>query len=83
MAAILGLEDDLVKKICKDFDDIDPANFNCNGQVVISGSSETMPTVCDVFKKTELKLFRLWLEVDFIQNIWSPQNQNLKMPSTQ
>lgn len=39
MAAILGLEDAHVEKICKDIDDIVvAANYNCPGQLVISGS---------------------------------------------
>ncbi len=39
MAAILGLEDDQVEKICMDIDEIVvAANYNCPGQLVISGS---------------------------------------------
>jgi [acyl-carrier-protein] S-malonyltransferase len=39
MAAIIGLEDDLVEKTCADIDDIVvPANYNSPGQIVISGS---------------------------------------------
>jgi len=39
MAAILGLEDEQVEKICSDIDDIVvAANYNCPGQLVISGS---------------------------------------------
>ncbi len=39
MAAIIGLEDEKVETICKEIDDIVvPANYNTNGQLVISGS---------------------------------------------
>ncbi len=39
MAAILGLEDAVVEQVCTDVDDIVvPANYNCPGQLVISGS---------------------------------------------
>ena len=39
MAAILGLDDDVVEKACAEIDEIVvPANFNCPGQIVISGS---------------------------------------------
>lgn len=39
MAAILGLEDEVVEQICADIDDIVvPANYNCPGQLVISGT---------------------------------------------
>ena len=39
MAAILGLEDEVVEKICAGIDEIVvPANYNCPGQLVISGT---------------------------------------------
>ncbi len=39
MAAILGLEDEQVEKVCNDIDEIViPANYNCPGQLVISGT---------------------------------------------
>jgi [acyl-carrier-protein] S-malonyltransferase len=39
MAAILGLEDRIVEEICASVDDIVvPANYNCPGQLVISGT---------------------------------------------
>lgn len=39
MAAILGMEDEIVEKICSEIgDDVIPANYNCPGQIVISGS---------------------------------------------
>src|SRR5690606_18125459 len=38
MAAILGLEDEIVEKICAEIEGIVvPANYNCPGQLVISG----------------------------------------------
>jgi [acyl-carrier-protein] S-malonyltransferase len=39
MAAIIGLEDEVVEKICAEIDEIVvPANYNCPGQLVISGT---------------------------------------------
>lgn len=39
MAAVLGLDDALVEEVCRDIDDVVvPANYNCPGQLVISGS---------------------------------------------
>jgi [acyl-carrier-protein] S-malonyltransferase len=39
MAAILGMEDESVEKICSEIgDDVIAANYNCPGQIVISGS---------------------------------------------
>jgi len=39
MAAIIGLEDEMVEKVCAEINDVVvPANYNCPGQLVISGS---------------------------------------------
>lgn len=38
MAAVLGLEDEVVERICAEFEDVVPANYNTSGQLVISGS---------------------------------------------
>ncbi|WP_231458692.1 MULTISPECIES: ACP S-malonyltransferase [unclassified Pedobacter] len=47
MAAILGLADDVVEKICAEVDAIVvPANYNCPGQLVISGSIEGIDLAC-------------------------------------
>jgi [acyl-carrier-protein] S-malonyltransferase len=41
MAAILGLEDELVEKVCEEVEGlVVPANYNCPGQLVISGTVE-------------------------------------------
>jgi len=47
MAAILGLEDDIVEKICSEIDGVVvPANYNCPGQLVISGSVPAVEAAC-------------------------------------
>ena len=39
MAAIIGLEDEIVERVCAEIDEIVvPANYNCPGQLVISGT---------------------------------------------
>lgn len=47
MAAILGLADDVVERICAEIDEVVvPANYNCPGQLVISGSIEGIDLAC-------------------------------------
>lgn len=47
MAAILGLEDADVERICKSIDGIVvPANYNCPGQLVISGAVSAVEAAC-------------------------------------
>ncbi|WP_417265982.1 ACP S-malonyltransferase [Brumimicrobium sp.] len=52
MAAILGLDDEVVEKICADIDEVVvAANYNCPGQLVISGSKKGIEIACE--KTTE------------------------------
>ena len=47
MAAILGLEDEVVERICSEIDGIVvAANYNCPGQLVISGSIGAIESAC-------------------------------------
>ena len=51
MAAILGLEDKIVESVCKNINEIVvPANYNCPGQIVISGSNEGIEKACALLK---------------------------------
>tara|TARA_R110002072_G_scaffold282761_1_gene445799 strand:+ start:23151 stop:24032 length:882 start_codon:yes stop_codon:yes gene_type:complete len=48
MAAIIGLEDEVVEKICDDVDGIVvAANYNCPGQLVISGAVPAVEKACE------------------------------------
>lgn len=49
MAAVLGLEDDVVADVCKEIPGVVvPANFNCPGQLVISGEVEAIERACEM-----------------------------------
>ena len=52
MAAVLAMEDDRVIEICQQVDDmVVAANFNCPGQVVISGSMSGIDLACKALKE--------------------------------
>ena len=51
MAAIIALSDEKVNEICQTIDDVVPANYNCPGQIVISGSKEGIQKACNKFKE--------------------------------
>ncbi len=56
MAAILGLEDEVVESICAGiFDVVVPANYNSPGQVVISGSEKGIDVACELLKQAGAK----------------------------
>ncbi len=57
MAAVLGLSDEAVEEACESIKDlvVVPANYNCPGQLVISGSIEGIDKACEVLKEKGAK----------------------------
>ena len=56
MAAILGLDDNIVEEICASIDEVVvPANYNCPGQLVISGSIKGIDIACEKMKAAGAK----------------------------
>ena len=52
MAAIIGLDDDVVEKVCSEISGVVvPANYNCPGQLVISGSISSIEQACEKLKE--------------------------------
>ncbi|MFT6838414.1 MAG: [acyl-carrier-protein] S-malonyltransferase [Sediminicola sp.] len=52
MAAVLGLDDAVVEKICSEIEGVVvPANYNCPGQLVISGEVEAINEACEKLKQ--------------------------------
>ena len=46
MAAILGLADEVVEGLCRKISNVWPANYNCPGQIVVSGEDDAVGEVC-------------------------------------
>ena len=56
MAAILALPDEKVEEICASIDDVVvPANYNCPGQIVISGTNSGIAIACELMKEAGAK----------------------------
>ena len=56
MAAVLGLEDSKVEKLCASVEGIvTPANYNCPGQLVISGELKAVEAACEKMKEAGAK----------------------------
>lgn len=56
MAAVLGLEDAKVEELCATVDGIvTPANYNCPGQLVISGELKAVEAACEKMKEVGAK----------------------------
>ena len=56
MAAILGLENKIVEDVCNEIDEnVKPANYNCPGQLVISGEYNAVEKACHILKERGAK----------------------------
>ncbi|MCG8410841.1 MAG: ACP S-malonyltransferase [Bacteroidales bacterium] len=56
MAAIIGLDDNTVEEVCAGIEDVVvPANYNCPGQLVISGSMKGIEIACEKLKEAGAK----------------------------
>ncbi|MGV3460044.1 MAG: ACP S-malonyltransferase [Flavobacterium sp.] len=56
MAAVLGLEDKVVEEVCESIDGIVvAANYNCPGQLVISGETSAVEAACEAMKAAGAK----------------------------
>ena len=60
MAAVLGLENKVVEQICDQTEGVVvAANYNCPGQIVISGSVNSINKACEIFKENGAKAIPL------------------------
>jgi [acyl-carrier-protein] S-malonyltransferase len=56
MAAIVGLDDHIVEEVCNSVEDVVvPANYNCPGQLVISGSFAGIDKACELLSQRGAK----------------------------
>jgi [acyl-carrier-protein] S-malonyltransferase len=85
MAAILGLEDSKVEAVCEEVQQttgevVVPANYNCPGQVVISGSAKGVEIACERLKAAGAKR-ALLLSVGgaFHSPLMEPAREELKV----
>jgi len=80
MAAIVGLEDDVVEKVCEGIDDvIVAANYNCPGQLVVSGSKPAIATAIEKFKESGARMaIELAVGGAFHSPLMEPAREGLK-----
>ena len=57
MAAVLGLDNEVIESVCASVKDeiVIAANYNCNGQVVVSGSLKGVEKACELLKEAGAK----------------------------
>ncbi|MGD9976923.1 MAG: ACP S-malonyltransferase [Bacteroidales bacterium] len=79
MAAVLGLEDEKVEEICKSINEVVvPANYNCPGQLVISGSIKGIEIACQKLTEAGAKrALKLAVGGAFHSPLMEPARQEL------
>ncbi len=79
MAAIVGLEDHIVEEVCAEIDDVVvPANYNCPGQLVISGSIGGIDKACALLtEKGAKRALKLPVGGAFHSPLMEPARANL------
>lgn len=55
MAAILGMEADAIEAVIKDIENVTVANYNCPGQIVITGATKAVETAAEALKTAGAK----------------------------
>lgn len=82
MAAVLGLDGDMVKAICdesKSFGIVEPANFNCPGQIVIGGEIEAVKIASEKAKEKGGKVMPLSVSAPFHTSMLKPAAEKLEI----
>lgn len=79
MAAVVGMDDQLVEEVCAEIPDIIvPANYNCPGQVVISGSVAGIEKACEILPERGAKrVLRLLVGGAFHSPLMEPAHDEL------
>ncbi len=81
MAAVLGLADEVVEEVCDSIKDavVVPANYNCPGQIVISGSIEGIDKACELLKEKGAKrALKLTVGGAFHSPLMQPASERLQ-----
>ncbi len=80
MAAVLGLDDSKVEEICASVDEVVvAANYNCPGQLVISGSVKGIDIACERLKEAGAKrALKLAVSGAFHSPLMEPARQELE-----
>ena len=77
MAAILGLSDDEAEALCAEAGDVWPANYNCPGQVVASGTVEGIARLLEITGERGIKATQLKVGGAFHSPLMEPASERL------
>ena len=77
MAAVLGVTDEIVERICENYEDVVPANYNSPGQLVISGSISSIDKISSELSNEGAKVIVLPVGGGFHSSYMDPAKKEL------
>jgi len=79
MAAVLGVTDEIVERICENYEDVVPANYNSPGQLVISGSISSIDKISSELSNEGAKVIILPVGGGFHSSYMDPAKKELEV----
>ena len=79
MAAVLGMTDEIVERICENYEDVVPANYNSPGQLVISGSISSIEKISSELSNEGAKVIVLPVGGGFHSSYMDPAKKELEV----
>ena len=81
MAAVMKLSDTEVEQLCSEVEGyVAPANFNCPGQIVVSGEAEAVDELLVIAKKRKIRAMKLAVSAPFHCELMNPAAEALRIP---
>ena len=79
MAAVMKLTADEVRRLCDEVEGyVVPANYNCPGQIVVSGENDAVERLCELAKERKIRAMKLAVSAAFHCDLMIPAAENLK-----
>lgn len=81
MAAVMKLTAEEVQSLCDETEGyVVPANYNCPGQIVVSGEADAVDRLCETAKERKIKAIKLAVSAPFHCEMMNPAVENLRAP---
>ena len=81
MAAVMKLSAEEVEALCNETEGyVIPANYNCPGQIVVSGETGAVEKLCELAKDRKIRAMKLAVSAPFHCELMTPAAENLREP---
>lgn len=81
MAAVMKLSEEEVRALCSEVDGyVVPANYNCPGQIVVSGEAKAVDELMEIAKLRKIRAIKLPVSAPFHCDLMQPSSDGLRIP---